>query len=1110
MQLTRLAVVRPLTVLMGLLGLVIMGGVAYTFLKVDRLPPISIPFVSVSVTYTGATAQDVEQLVTQPIENAVSGMSGVASITSTSSEGSSSVNVQLADGTDANTAALEVERRVSAIRNRLPQDAGDPRVNKADPNAFPVMNVALTGGSLDSLFQVANDQFVPQLQSVPGVASVNISGGLQREIQVRVDYAKLAAYQLTVQQLTTALQNANVNAPVGSLQQGAQTLNVREQGAFRSLDDLANQVVAQTTGGPILLRDVATISETYKTQTQLQRLNGQEAVGLSIVKQSDANALQVADNVRVALRKLQTLLPGDSQILITNDSSVFTRASLDAIQHDLLLSVLLVGGVMLLFLHAWRHTVIVLLAIPTSLVSTFLVMYIFGFSLNIMSLMALALMIGILVDDSIVVLENIHRHMQLGENPIQAALNGRGEIGMAAIAITMADVVVYTPIAFVSGILGQLFRQYGLTIVVATLFSLLISFTLTPMLASRWLRHDDGASKGPVARFGRWWDHHFDRLGRAVGSTVPTAVRLRWLVLLASFALVAAVFSMVPLGLIPTEYAPDEDDSNFSMNMQTPPGTSLQATNEAALQVEAGLQNIPEVQYVFTSVSVGGGGFGGGGGGRASFAVQVLPKQQRSRTVFEIMDQARTMGRGVPGVNVNADIQNPLGGGGGFGGGGTSSINLQLAGPDLDTLNQVAQQVQVALSTVSNLTDIRNTSEQGTPELHIVLDRVRMSQLNVTSQQVATALRTSLSGSQPTVLRPDGQTQKDITLIASDADRLNLVNLSAIPVGGAAGGAAANATGAAAPSGVVTLGQIATIERGTGPIRIQRVDRNRTMTLTGTASGRALGDVAKDVQTVVKELELPAGYTVQVRGGVQQLNNSFATLGQALVLSIILEYMLLVALYESWFYPIVLILGVPLGIVGALLALFVTHNTLNIFSIIGLIMAVGLVAKTGILLVDYTNTLRKRGMGRTQALAEAARVRLRPILMTTATMSFGMLPLALKLEPGAESRAPMAVVVIGGLLSSTLLAILVTPSLYTLLDDLQSKVMRQKRIPEMQLEHVPAPQPEGPVAVPVAAGVATHAGSSAAGNGHNGANGAHAASEPAWLRRLRSGDFAGD
>ncbi len=848
MLLTRLAVVRPLTVLMGLLGLVIMGAVAYTFLKVDRLPPISIPFVSVSVSYPGATAQDVEQLITQPIENAVAGMAGVASISSTSSEGSSNVNVQLADGTDANTAALEVERRVSAIRNRLPADAGDPRTNKADPNAFPVMNVALTGGSLDSLYQVANDQFVPALQSIQGVASVNISGGLQREIQLRVDYAKLAAYQISVQQLSTAITNANVNAPVGSLLQGATTINVRAIGAPRSLDDLANLVVAQTTGGPILLRDVATVTDTYKTQTQLQRLNGQEAVGLSIVKQSDANALQVADNVRVGLRKLQALLPNDTQILITNDTSVFTRASLDAIQHDLLLSVLLVGGVMLLFLHAWRHTVIVLLAIPTSLVSTFLVMYVLGFSLNIMSLMALALMIGILVDDSIVVLENIHRHLQLGENPIQAALNGRGEIGLAAIAITMADVVVYTPIAFVSGILGQLFRQYGLTIVAATLFSLLISFTLTPMLASRWLRHTEGVGKGPLARFGQWWDDRFDRVGRAVGATVPTAVRLRWLILLGSALVVAGAVSMVPLGLIASEYAPDEDDNNFTMNLSTPPGTSLTATDTAARQLEAALQNIPEVQYVFTSVSGGAGGFGGfggGGGGRASYAVQVKPKQQRSRTVFEIMDEARTLGRAIPGVNVNADIQNPLGGGGGFGGGGTSSINLQLAGPDLDTLQQVAEQVQVGLSTVPNLTDVRNSSDQGNPELHILLDRTRMSQLNVTSQQVANALRTTLSGSLVSELRPDGQTQKDITLIASDSDRLNLQNLSAVPITGA-GGAAAGGAAATTTTGVVTLGQIATIERGTGPIRIQRVDRNRTMTLTGTASGRALGDVAKE------------------------------------------------------------------------------------------------------------------------------------------------------------------------------------------------------------------------------------------------------------------------
>jgi hydrophobic/amphiphilic exporter-1 (mainly G- bacteria), HAE1 family len=729
-------------------------------------------------------------------------------------------------------------------------------------------------------------------------------------------------------------------------------------------------------------------------------------------------------------------------------------------------------------------------------------MYALGFSLNIMSLMALALMIGILVDDSIVVLENIHRHLHLGESPFQAALTGRGEIGMAAIAITMADVVVYLPIAFISGTIGQLFRQYGLTIVAATLFSLLISFTLTPMLASRWLRVDEKASNSPVHRFGRWWDDRFDRLGRGVAAVVPVAARGRWLVLLLSIGLVVGVGALVPLGWIGAEYAPQEDDNNFQISMQTPPGTSLISTDASARQMEAVIQAVPEVQYVFTSVSVGGGGFGfSRGGGRATFAVQLVPKQQRTRTIFEIMDQLRNIGRNIPGTTVSADVQSPLGGGGGFGGGGLASINLQLAGPDLDTLNQISDEVLATLGTIPGMQDVRNTSNAGTPELHVQLDRKRMAQLNVTSQAVATALRTAISGSLVTEYRPAGQSQQDITLIASDANRTDLANLSAIPVAtGQAAGAAATSTTATGAAPIVTLGQIATIGSGTGPVTIQRVDRNRTMTITGTATGRSLGDVAKDVQTAMKGLQLPAGYSYQLRGGVQQLNNSFAILGQAMILSVVLEYMLLVALYESWFYPIVLILGVPLGIVGSLLGLFVTHNTLNIFSVIGLIMAVGLVTKTGILLVDFTNTLRRRGMGRTEALAEAARVRLRPILMTTATMSFGMLPLALKLEPGAESRAPMAVVVIGGLLSSTFLAIFVTPALYTLLDDLQSKLFRPSRVTPVPRVAVAAePEP-----VPALAGAASH-GHASGPNGANGVNGRRP--EPAWLQKLKAGSF---
>jgi hydrophobic/amphiphilic exporter-1 (mainly G- bacteria), HAE1 family len=1127
MFLTRLAVVRPLTVLMGLLALVIMGGVSYTFLKIDRLPPISIPFVSVSMTYTGATAQDIEQLIAEPIENAVSGMSGVYSIQSTSSEGSANVFVQLVDGTDPTQAALEVERRVNGVRNRMPADASDPRVNKADPSQQPIMEVALTGTSLDQLFEVANDQFVPTLESIPGVAQINISGGLQTEVQVKIDYARLAAYGITLAQVNTAMANANVDAPVGSIQQGQEQLDVRSLGSFQTIEDLSNLIVTQTTtGGPILLKDVATVGLGYKQQTQLQRLNGQDAVGLQIVKQSDANALQVADAVRVALAKLQNLLPTGSQVIITNDTSVFTRASLDAIQHDLLLSILLVGGVMLLFLHAWRHTLIVLLAIPTSLVSTFLVMYALGFSLNIMSLMALALMIGILVDDSIVVLENIHRHLGLGENPHQAAITGRGEIGMAAIAITMADVVVYTPIAFISGVLGQLFRQYGLTVVTATLFSLLISFTLTPMLASRWLQHDEKSSKNPLARFGRWWDEHFDQLGRFIGRTVPWAIRARWLVLLVCLGLVVGTFAMVPLGLIGAEYAPQEDDNTFSVNLSAPPGTALVAIDGSSKQMEAYLQSLPETQYLFTSVTAGGGGGFGRGGARSSIDVQLVPKAQRSRSVFDIIDQVRAVGRRMPGVQVSVNVQSPLGGGGGFGGGGTASVNVQIAGPDLATLNQISDQVIATMSTIPGMADVQNSSNAGNPELHIQLDRARMAQLNVTSQSVATALRTAVSGTVVTPYRPAGATQLDITLIANDSQRMDINSIAAIPVGtgsaaGAAGTAASTSTtvtsGTSPTPGIVTLGQIATIGYGTGPVQIQRVDRNRTMTISGTATGRALGDVASDVNNAMKQISLPAGYSWQIRGGVQQLNNSFATLGQALVLSVVLEYMLLVALYESWFYPIVLILGVPLGIVGALWGLFITHNTLNIFSIIGLIMAVGLVAKTGILLVDFTNTLRKRGIGRTEALAEAARVRLRPILMTTATMSFGMLPLALKLEPGAESRAPMAVVVIGGLLTSTFLAIFVTPSLYTLLDDVQSKLFRPSYpTPQLPAERVAVPThaPAVPVAAAgtmVAVAPRPSAGnghSNGHGNGHNGANGQPV--EPTWLQKLKAGSFDED
>jgi HAE1 family hydrophobic/amphiphilic exporter-1 len=816
-------------------------------------------------------------------------------------------------------------------------------------------------------------------------------------------------------------------------------------------------------GSPVLLHDVASVDYGYKKVFQLQRLNGQDAVGLSVTKASDANAIQVADDVRKELDRLTPLLPQGTRVAVTNDTSLFTRAALDSIQRDVGLAVLLVAAVVLVFLHEWKHTAIVLCAIPTSLISTFLGMYLLGFTLNIMSLMALALMIGILVDDSIVVLENIHRHLQLGETPWQAAINGRSEIGLAAIAITAADIVVYTPIAFMSGTVGQLFRQYGLTIVMATLLSLIVSFTLTPMLASRWVTHDSD-HPGPIARFGRWWDARFNRLSSFVGRSVPVTIRLRWLVVLLSLALVAAVGSMIPLRILSTEFSPQEDDNNFEINMTTPPGTSLDTTDQVARQMEAILQRIPEVQDSFTSVSIPGGSggffFGGRSGGRVNIDVQLPPKDQRKRSVFEVIDQVRAAARQIPGATFTASVSSPLAGGGGFG-----AIGLQIRGPDLDTLSQLADQVQQVTRGIPGLADIQNTSLAASPDVEVVLDHARMAQLGITAQQVSTALRTVVGGSVVSELRPSGKPQVDITLIAADADRANLANLASIPVATVTGSGTTTPGSSTVlttqpPGSLVTLGQIATIRPSLGPVSIQRVDRNRSVTLNALATGRPLGDVASDVRKAVQQIPLPPGYSINYGGQVQQLNTALAALGAALVLSLILEYMLLVALYESWLFPLVRMLTIPLGLVGALLLLLVTGNTINVVSIIGMIMAEGLVAKSGILLVDYANTLRERGLGRTEALAQAASVRLRPILMTSATMIFGMLPLALKLEPGAESRAPMAVVVIGGLISSTLLTLVVVPALYTMFDDLQNRFGRRRAAPALE-RAVPAPVPAG-------------------------------------------------
>lgn len=1044
MGLTRAAIVRPLAILMLILGLVLMGAYAYPRLRQDRFPAISFPAVFVSVQYPGASPTDVEELVTKEIEDVVAGVSGVETINSTSREGQSSVNIRFVEGADTNAAALDVERRLAAIRARLPEDANAPTVRKADSTSFPVMNIALSGQRpLTDLFELATDVIEPLLLAVPGVADVNTQGGLRREIQVQVDSARLRAYGLSLTQVNSALQRENVNLPGGRLTEGASSQSVRTMGLVKSVEEL-KRVTIVSGQRTVRLQDVASVTDTYAEQTRLQRVNGHDAVGFTITKQSDANGVKVSDDIQAALERAKRMMPADVVLEVTSDSARFTRRSLDAVQKDLVLAVILTGLVLLVFLHTWRPTVIVLLSIPTSLISTFLIMYFAGFSLNMFSLMALALSIGILVDDSIVVLENIERHLKLGEPRREAALIGRSEIGLAAIAITMVDVVVYLPVSFMTGNIGRLFREFGITIAAATLFSLLMSFTLTPMLASRFMSAHEEESRNPLARFGRVWEAGYKRVAGGYRRLLGLALSRpgKPLVVALAVATLVASFQMLSLNVVGSEFAPQEDDGLFRVSLTMPPGTSLSGTDKVVRQVEERLNKLPEVRSLFTSVG-GGGGFGGGGSNSrsADIAVELVEKRERQRSIFQVLGEVRRWSRDFPGIRLRASVSSPLSGGGG------SALSLRILGDDLITLMDLAQRFETAIRQTEGAVDVNNDAGERDPEVRAVVDRQRLSDLGITASTVANTMRTAIGGTVVTQLRPEGENQVDIRVLLSAADRANVNSLGAVPV--------VTDSGA-----VVRLDQVATIRQETGPAEIQRTDRQRVISISANVAGRTIGDLARDVRAATEAIPLPDGYRVVYAGQVQQQENAFATLLSTLALSLILIYMLMVALYESFLTPLAILFAVPVALVGAILALFFTQNTFNIFSLIGCIMLLGLVGKNAILLVDYTNTLRARGLARYEALLEAGYIRLRPILMTTATIVCAMIPLALKLEAGGESRAPMAVVIIGGVISSTLLSLVLVPVMYTLLEDAKNAILRL-RAPRPVREPRPEAQPVG-------------------------------------------------
>ncbi len=1061
MELTRLALRRPLTMLMIILALVVMGYRGYTKLQLDRMPKFDLPFVTVVTIFPGASPEDIEDLVVKPIEDAVSTIAGIDTMNSQATEGVGIVSIQFVQGVNGNDAAVQVERQVATVRGQLPSESQDPTVIKADMNASAIMTMILSGPqSQESLYELADQTLKPRLQTVEGVASVSISGGRTREIQVYVDPAKLAAYNVAIGTVQQALAANNVTFPAGSFETGRSKTAVRSVGEFTNLDEIRNIVVVDQTRpaqggsssgqqpsapkfGKVYLRDLATVQEGLKDKENLLRYNGHEAVSISVVKTSDANTVQTASTLRQVSMDVSKDLPAGAKLIIADDSSTYIRDAVNAVLEDLLLAVLITGLVMLVFLHTVRSTFIVMLAIPTSLISTFLVMWVLGFSLNQLTLMAMTLVIGILVDDSIVVLENVERHIsQLKKPPMQAALEGRQEIGFAAIAITLVDVVIYLPVAFMTGIIGQIFYSYGVTIAVATLFSLFVAFTLTPMLAGFWMKDESKTEAAPTGlrkAFGllfkpvEWlwngfinlWEKGFNLLVDLYGLTLRFFLQNFFTqtlaVVIAAVALAAGLYLVVNR-TVGTEFFPQEDDGRLQVSIEMPPEVNLDATDRVARQVEnILLDQVPEMVSITTNVGGGGGSFFGGGSStnQASINIILVDATERISTTTEIANALRPLLAKMPDAIISVSMTSAIGGGA-MG----SAIQTQVYGPDMNKLIDLSNQIEAVVKTVPGTVDVKNTGAARAPEARLVVDRDRAEKLNLSPAQVASTLRTALSGSKVGTYKTLESTDIDLTLRLVEGSRHTLDNLLQTPL-------------AYINNQPILLDRVVNVDNSLAPARINRTDRQRVLTVgSGVGTGATSGDVADAIEAAIRQkVQFPVGYGFRFVGTSQMLRDTFAEFYSAILLSIVLIYMLLVALYQSWLQPLAIMFSLPVTLVGALGGLALTHNTLNMISMLGVVLLTGIVTKNAILVVDFTNILRReRGYERKAALIQAGRMRLRPVLMTSLVLIFALLPLLFGSAAGAALRAPLAAVVIGGSISSTLLTLILVPVVYNFFD----------------------------------------------------------------------------
>ncbi len=1028
MKLSKMSIQRPVTTVMLILIAVLLGTISIRRLPVDLLPQFSLPYAIVMTQYSGAGPHEIETLVTRPLEGAVATVSNAKNITSISSNGSSIVMVEFNDGTDMDMAMLDMREKIDMIKGYLPEDADEPLVLELDPNMMPIMQIGISGNKdLEALTRTVQNNVIGKIEKIEGVASVSLSGGQEKEIRVTLLPDKLKGYNLTPASIAQFLALENLNLPAGEVKQGKRTLTLRSIGEFNNIDEIRNLPIT-TSGGIIYLRDVAEVEEVYKKMNSYAYINGNPSISLSVQKQSTANTVKVS---RAIMEEISQLKEDpdlkDIEIRIIYDSAEFINMSVENVASTAIIGGILAIFILFVFLRNIRSTFIIGLSIPISIIVTFAFMFFVDLTLNIVSLGGLALGVGMLVDNSIVVLENIYRHREKGKSRVDAAEIGTSEVGLAVTASTLTTIVVFLPIVFVEGWAAKIFKEMALTVTFSLIASLIVALTLVPMMASKILRVEKvdeikrnklitkildkwaaGLNKVDVfyKRVLNWTLHHRKR---AVGITLTVFT---------------ATLSIPIFGLVGMEFFPATDQGQFTINIELPKGTVIEETFEVVKKIQTRIEEIKEIQEVFVNIGGGAGLLGTEtASNSASMTINIGSVKNRKRSVDEIADEVRNLTKDIPGAQISVTGSSFM-----AGLSGSSPISIDISGDDFEQLEVIANDFVEIVRSVDGTREVSHSVEEGTPEAQIVINRSKASMYGFNMTTISNALRTAVQGSVATKYKVNG-TEIDVRIQYDSSQLEYLKDIKDISV--------TSALGVSIP-----LSEIADISINKSPVSIMRDNQKRMVTVSSSVFGRDINSVKKDIEEKLKKYHMPEGYNYEFSGEIEQMMSSLESLSLALILAVILVYMVLASQFESFLHPFTILFSVPISLTGAILALFITRRTINMSSFIGFIILVGVVVNNAIVLIDYIIQLRSRGYDRTEAILEAGPTRLRPILMTTLTTVLGMIPMSLGLGEGGEITAPLATAMIGGLSLSTILTLVVIPLNYTIFDDIAEKLKK--------------------------------------------------------------------